>query len=834
MRLQSKLLLMLIPLVCAALVAIGSAAFFQLRGNIERTQVSRMNTLLDQLAVHVQAKVRAAEANATLFASGYLLEKYALVEDEAERYRLLHRPLLRAFAGYQNAYPDYYELRFILPDGYEAARRIVGDGDTAESFDATHPLLQKLASSGDAAASMFGVNPGNGELALYAGRAVRLRDSGVDPIVAKPELRGFLVITVRLDHLQQQVTQPLLGQEGHLFAADDTGRLLLGGPGPATAAEPGGHRFSPADRHILASAVTERVTGRLDWLDTEIYLSGRKLKPGLLLYGALPTSVIESATIPLRVTIVVTTILTIVLFSAVLFAALRHLVLQPLRRLQRVVDQIGHGHLEQVTQDRSSSEMAGLTQAFARMARNLAESNEQARFLADHDSLTGLPNRRLFQEYLDKALAYAKRRGDILVLLFLDVDEFKNVNDTLGHHAGDKLLQEFSERLLTALRSQDVVGYSRGMPGEMVARLGGDEFTILLPSVREPADAATVAERILEQLREPFVINRQQFFVGASIGITLFPHDGNTVADLVKHADLAMYHAKRSGKNNYQFFAPEMNAAAVRRMHIERKLRQAIEQDAFQLHLQPVIDLSTGRVIGAEALIRWLDAETGQLVPPADFIPIAETSGLILPIGDWVLSEACRIAHRWRDGPMSELRISVNVSALQVESGQLSTRVRDTLNECGLEPCRLELELTETVIMASAKTVQTELQQLRELGVSVALDDFGVGYSSLNYLRHFSLDKLKIDRSFVRGCIDRDDQRSIVRAIIALAHALGHRVVAEGIEDDEERRFLLDEGCDLGQGFLFSRPLPLAQFESFVIESGVNVRTGTGWHRSAN
>ncbi|MCB1774010.1 MAG: EAL domain-containing protein [Gammaproteobacteria bacterium] len=827
MRLQSKLLLMLIPLVCAALVAIGSAAFFQLRGNIERTQVSRMNTLLDQLALQVQAKVRSAEANATLFASGYLLEKYALVEDEAERYRLLHRPLLRAFAGYQNAYPDYYELRFILPDGYEAARRIVDHDDTAQPFDAAHPLLRKLAASGDEAASMFGLNPDNGELSLYAGRAVRLRDSGVDPIVAKPLLRGFLVITVRLGHLHQQVAQPLLGDEGKLFVTDDAGRLLLGDAAPATV-------LAQADRHLLSRAAAGNVTGRLQWLGTEAYLGGRELGQGLILYGALPTSVIESATAPLRITIVFTTILTIVLFSAVLFAGLRRLVLQPLRRLQAVVDQIGRGQLGQIAPESGSSEMAGLTQAFARMARHLAESHEQARFLADHDSLTGLPNRRLFQEYLDKALAFAKRRGDTLVLLFLDVDEFKNVNDTLGHHAGDELLQEFSERLLTALRSQDVVGVSRGAPGEMVARLGGDEFTILLPVVREPADAATVAERILEQLREPFVINRQQFFVGASIGITLFPHDGDTVADLVKHADLAMYHAKHSGKNNYQFFAPDMNAAALRRMQIERKLHQAIGQDAFELHLQPILDLADGRVVGAEALVRWRDAETGRLVPPGDFIPVAETSGLILPIGDWVLSEACRVARRWRDGPMSELRISVNVSALQVESGQLSERVRDTLHQSGLEPCRLELELTETVIMASAKTVQDELQQLREMGVSVALDDFGVGYSSLNYLRHFSLDKLKIDRSFVRGCIGREDQRSIVRAIIAMAHALGHRVVAEGIEDDKERRFLLNEGCDLGQGFLFSRPLPLEQFERFVLENAVDRPATTALQRSAH
>ena len=273
-----------------------------------------------------------------------------------------------------------------------------------------------------------------------------------------------------------------------------------------------------------------------------------------------------------------------------------------------------------------------------------------------------------------------------------------------------------------------------------------------------------------------------------------------------------------------------MNAAAVKRMQIERKLRLAIEQEAFQLHLQPVLDLNTGRVVGTEALIRWQDPESGQLTQPAEFIPVAETSGLILPIGDWVLREACQIARSWRDGPLSTLFISVNVSALQVESGQLAEKVREVLEESGLEPHRLEIEITETVLMASANTVQAELERLRELGVSVALDDFGVDYSSLNYLRQFSIDKLKIDRSFVQGCIKRNDQRSIVRAIVALAHALGHRVVAEGIEEKAEERFLLDEGCDLGQGFLFSRPLPLAQFESFVLANAAARRVGNLGH----
>jgi predicted signal transduction protein with EAL and GGDEF domain len=350
----------------------------------------------------------------------------------------------------------------------------------------------------------------------------------------------------------------------------------------------------------------------------------------------------------------------------------------------------------------------------------------------------------------------------------------------------------------------------------MVARLGGDEFVILLSGMREPAAAAGVAERILARLKEPFVINRQRFFVGASIGITVFPDDGENVEDLVRHADLAMYHAKRSGKNNYQFFAPEMNAAVVRRMDMERRLRQALERQEFQLYFQPIVDLGSRRIVGAEALLRWHDGEAGRLVPPDEFIPVAEASGLILPLGEWVLQEACRVAKSWQARGLEPLKVSVNASALQLERGQLARKVDAVLAQTALDACWLEVELTETIVMSAVADVQADLRQLRARGVTIALDDFGVGYSSLNYLRHFSIDKLKIDRSFVRGCMDEPNQRSIITAIIALAQALGYKVVGEGIETQAELEFLQGQRCDLGQGYLFSRPLPLPQFEALL------------------
>lgn len=822
MRLRGKLLTLLIPLVGSAMVALGSLAYLQLRDAAERAQLQQVETLLDQVARQVRAVIGAAQANAQLFASEYLLEKYALAEDEAERYRLLQRPLLRAFARYQKAYPDYYEIRFVLPDGYASARRVIGGTLGAGGAGEHDPWIRALEDAGDGVQTRVRINPDNGEVAVYVGKPVRLRQITEDPTRARPVLRGYLVITMRLAELERQLDGRPFGESGLLFATDDASRLLF---------DAGGRPALPSDgdRTRLREAIGAVDLVSLDWLDGPVYLLGRAVTPGLVLYAALPRATVQATTTRLGHIVVAATVLTILLVSGVLFAALRRLVLRPLQRLEGLAGAIGEGRLDVEIVSTGDDEMASLERSFARMAQSLAASNDRVRFLADHDSLTGLPNRRLFQEFLHRALAHSRRAEEKLGLLFLDMDEFKNVNDTLGHHAGDQLLERFAERLVGVLRAQDLVAHRNDGPGHLVARLGGDEFIILLSGVRSPTDAATVAERILDRLRDPFVINRQRFFIGASIGITVFPDDGDTVADLVKHADLAMYHAKRAGKNTYQFYSADMNVAAVHRMQTERRLRRALERDEFVLHFQPIVDLRTGVVVGAEALLRWQDPETGDLVPPDEFIPVAEACGLILPIGDWVLESATAIARGWPSHGPAPLRVCVNVSALQVEQGGLAARVAATLEQTGLEPSRLEVELTETVIMSSVATVQAELDQLKALGVTVALDDFGIGYSSLGYLRRFSIDTLKIDRSFVAGCMSQPSQRGIVSAVIAMAQALELRIVAEGIESDDERAFLCAEGCNLGQGYLFSRPLPAAEFERLLAtgeRAGARVRSG--------
>lgn len=429
-------------------------------------------------------------------------------------------------------------------------------------------------------------------------------------------------------------------------------------------------------------------------------------------------------------------------------------------------------------------------------------AEERIRYLAEHDALTGLPNRVLLHDRLAQALLAAQREHRRLALLFVDLDRFKNINDSLGHHVGDQLLRAVAERIVQCVRASDTV-----------SRPGGDEFTLLLPHIAGPDDAARVAEKLLEALARPFSIDGRQLMISASIGISLYPDDGADIAALMRSADVAMYHGKESGRNAYHFFRTEMNERVLERVSLENALRRALRNGEFALHYQPQIDSATRRIIGFEALVRWQDPEAG-LVSPARFIPVAEDTGLILPLGAWVLEEACRQNRAWQDAGMPAVPVAVNISALQFRQVQFADVVAGVLAASGLAPECLELELTESVMMDAAERNVAVLDGLRQMGVRVSVDDFGTGYSSLAYLKRLPIDKLKIDQAFVRDIASDPDDASIVGAIIGLAHNLRLEVIAEGVENEAQLDFLQHGGCDQVQGYLFSPPLPPAAFEA--------------------
>ena len=421
-------------------------------------------------------------------------------------------------------------------------------------------------------------------------------------------------------------------------------------------------------------------------------------------------------------------------------------------------------------------------------------------YLAQHDSLTDLPNRALLNDRLNEAITLSERHQRKLSVLFLDLDRFKNINDSLGHAVGDRLLQAVARRLFTCVRSSDTV-----------SRQGGDEFVLLLWEVNHARDAALAAEKILQALREPYHINQHELHITGSIGIVTYPDDGTDVETLMNKADVAMYHAKDTGRDKYQFFKSEMNEQVTERHWLEAGLRNAVERQELVLHYQPKIDLATGAIAGVEALTRWRLPHRG-LVPAYQFIAIAEECGLIVPFGRWVLREACRQARAWQLAGLPPTPIAINVSSVELRAPGFVAGIRTILKETGLEARYLEIELTERVLMEDSPSAAAVLKQLKEIGVLLALDDFGTGYSSLSSLKRFPIDALKIDQSLVRGLSKNADDHSIVTAVIGMGKSLRMRVVAEGVETSEQLEILQRHNCPQGQGFYFGRPVPAEDF----------------------
>ncbi|HSX51610.1 MAG TPA: EAL domain-containing protein [Cellvibrio sp.] len=438
-----------------------------------------------------------------------------------------------------------------------------------------------------------------------------------------------------------------------------------------------------------------------------------------------------------------------------------------------------------------------------KLAENaLREQQSRLNYMAFHDALTSLPNRSLFYDRIYHGLARARRSESKIALMLLDIDRFKNINDSLGHDAGDILLKAIAMRLIEGVRDMDTV-----------ARLGGDEFVVVLEGIHDLDDVSFVANKLLTTLSRPLEISGHSISTTVSIGVSIFPDDGMDTDELLKNADVAMYKAKEAGKNNCQFYAKGMNATAVNYLLLENDLRRAVEQQQLVLYYQPQVDLKTGEMMGVEALVRWQHPDRG-LISPAHFIPLAEETGLIVPIGEWVLREACRQQKIWLDAGKFVGKIAVNLSPRQFRQKNFPGKVEAILNDIGLEAKHLELEITESCAMEHAGETITQLNQLNQMGMFLAIDDFGTGYSSLAYLQRFPIQKLKIDRSFINDIHDDDNDAAIAKSIIGLAHNMQMRVVAEGVENERQAEWLRDKGCDQAQGFLYAKPMTAKQLEN--------------------
>lgn len=819
MKLRGKISLLTIPIVALPLIVLGWASYVQLRDSSKKDSFVQSFAVLDKLQEQFDIQLKNAEANTKLFSNNQILSTYLLTSED-DRYYLLQPLLLREFKTYQETYPDYYEIRVLLPDGFEDTRLINRDIPNQTEEESESNIFQKITKHQRDVVSFIQINPDNHDVAIYVSRPILLRDKSVESLSTKPTLRGYLSITVSIDRLIENITQEALGDKGYLFVSDNQDEFLIR---PEKLYMKGvGSRLSDnytdktisRDLHRMAEKEQLQIYFARHQ-DEAGYLITKSVYDNFLLNAWLPVAEIEKNASQLAVTVSIITVLAILMSTLMIYGLFNYFVIRPIQKLETVTKAIGRGDLKKEVNAESEDELGELAKSFDEMRVNLLRSHEQIKYIAYHDNLTGLPNRLMFKEYLGNAIAHARREDELLAILFLDLDNFKHVNDSLGHQMGDQMLKEVSDRLNHSIRETDVMARMSDDPVDMVARLGGDEFIILIHKVDNPMVPGIISKRILKAMNTPIMLDTHEIYAGVSIGITFYPNDADNVDDLIKNADIAMYHAKEQGKNNYQYYSDSMNNFVFNRMAMESKLRKALKENQLFLEYQPQVDVSDETIYGAEALIRWNDPEQG-IISPGIFIPLAEETGLIVDIGAWVLREACQQAKAWQRRDCKPIKVSVNVSAIQFLKQDLPALVKNVLKETKLDPGYLEIEITETTIMEDMGRVIDILHQLRDIGVKISLDDFGTGYSSLNYLREFPIDILKIDRGFVNELNNQKSDVAIVTAIIAMAHALNLEVIAEGVEDEYQYKLLRNLGCDYIQGFYLHRPIPVDEVTQLI------------------
>ncbi|MAM86374.1 MAG: hypothetical protein CME36_03570 [unclassified Hahellaceae] len=817
MKLNAKILLIILPLLVVAIGCTGWFAHSQLsEASLENSRRQVESALVD-LRSSILATQSNTRSNLDLFANDTLLQRYVLTDEEG-RYDLLLTALLRLLSSYQKAYPAYFEIRILMPDGFEDVRLSSLDIINTTEFEANSAIFEKILAAGAHDSSFFAMNPDTGQVALYFSKPLLVRDNTREAFDAKPTLRAFLSVAVSLKWLQDKMNEARTETGAVLMLTDAQGKVFMHSEGAEfirteehLSSKLSADGTSHARLENLLSAVPVQDFTAIQLGGQDGFLCSHPVADSYRLVAWLPARKLVKRSNELALFIILICLGSVLVISLVLYAQLNMLIIRPIRHLQRATEAIGRGHLLKKIHVKGNDEVGALAESINAMSASLQKSHEQVRFLAYHDTLTALPNRLMFYEQLASTIATARRSGARFAVLYLDLDHFKRVNDTLGHRAGDQLLGIVAERLAHCMRESDFIARSDSTEDEvsspgMLARIGGDEFLLLLQDIPDLLLPGVIAERIVDSISKPIPVDNNECYVSASLGITIYPDDGESPDLLIKYADIAMYHAKSEGRNNFQYYRDSMNSAMVERANMESKLREAIRENRLFLQYQPQADLRSGEVIGVEALVRWSDPELG-MISPSTFIPFAEENGLIVEIGTWVLEQACRQAVAWLDETGTPIKVAVNVSAVQFAKGNFQEVVRSTLTRSGLAPSHLCLEITETSFMEHIDRIDIVLEEIRALGVLIALDDFGKGFSSLNYLRQFPIDILKIDRSFVNELSDTDsDTGAIITAIIAMAHALHIKVIAEGVENAQQLESLRSRDCDFVQGFYLYRP----------------------------
>ncbi|AUB83168.1 EAL domain-containing protein [Candidatus Thiodictyon syntrophicum] len=800
MRLWAKLALVLAPLVAGPVLALGWLSYQALGEDLEEAVARSLDSTLEAATAGLGTLVESARTNSALFAAAGPVERYARSTDEQERTALLQAPLLRLFYQYRDAYPEYQELRFLRPDGTREIRVAAPGLPDRQPSGAADPGFAAVSADPEPVSLSLhpGANPDD-DTALLVYRRVTLPDNFLTRRDDSLRVRGYLALRVSFEPLWARLRNLPSGFPGVLILATPEGEVLFDSSGAWT-----GRRLPPAlcAQPARPGPAEDPEAELQTWTPGPWLFKVRRSEPGFLALAALPAQTLAGPLNRLGLTTLALTGLAVALLCAVLIAWLWRLVLRPLAILRDAAERIGTGALRTAIPIAPTDEIGALAAAVRAMGEHLADHQEEIERLAFHDPLTGLPNRRLIRELLAARITTAAGDGRGLAVLFIDLDNFKQINDALGHGLGDTLLQSLARRL---------TGVAAPPAAEIhIGRFGGDEFLLVADHLSALEQAADLAQGILAATAEPFDLGGAQYVVTASIGITLYPQDADDADDLIRCADLAMYGAKARGRNALQFFSADLDSRVAARLQMENQLRLALPHGELSLHYQPIVELASGRLVSFEALLRW-HSETLGWVGPAQFIPLAEETGLIGEIGRWVLAEVCRQVAAWRHAGYATVPVAVNVSAVQLQHECLVEPVRALLAEHRLSAADLQIEITESVLMERTLHQTGRLQALRALGLAIHIDDFGTGYSSLAYLQRLSVDCIKIDQGFVARLCRRDGDATLVTAMISLAHALHLRVIAEGIETQDQLEALRALGCDLGQGYLFARPAAAAE-----------------------
>lgn len=788
MRLQAKLALALVPLVSVPVLAFGWLTWSSLGSDLRADAMRAMDAALIVAEQSIEDLVEKAESSLMLLATSAVVEGYA-GNEEGGLDPIPRADVRQLFEDYRAVYPEYDEIR-LLPSVP------VGEDD------------QAVGSGGSRLPSRLDVGSGR----LYFYRAIDPSVQAVDAGAGEAAVTSHLALSVSLDGVFDRLMQAPSAFGGRLLLAAANGRILFD-----SRAETVGQIVPQAIRSHLRPGKEHEQPIQVTWNGEYRLARCRPVAADLFAVALLPEAALSAQLWSLALKTLGISLLFALLMAGLLLGGLRRLVLQPLEKLRLAARAIGDGQLQPDIAVTKDDEMGLLAADLRDMGERLGQYHEQIEELAFRDQLTGLPNRRLIREFLAERLTSTPRADALLAVLFLDIDNFKQINDNLGHAVGDRLLETFARRLSDLLDPTPV-----GEP-TYLARFGGDELLIVADGLRNAEDAGELARQILAASVEPYALGDANYIVTASIGIALFPLDADDADGLIRCADLAMYRAKAVGRNAYRFFSADLNARASERLLIEHRLRQALDSGHLAMHYQPIVELATGRLAAFEALLRWTDPDLGP-VSPVRFIPIAEETGLIQDLGRWVLDTVCAQIAAWRSAGLTTVPVAVNVSAAHLQREALDEPLAQLLERYQLKASDLHLEITESILMDMTVMNTKRLRALGDLGFSIHIDDFGTGYSSINYLRRFEIDCIKIDRSFVANICTRDEDRALATAMIAMGQALSLSIVAEGIEDADQLALLRELGCNLGQGYLFARPSQADEVMPFMADASLLTR----------